>query len=375
MLFTKKTKRFGEHEKAFGFLRLLFASLVIIAHCHETADGSNINEPLHRLFGTISLGTISVYGFFIISGYLITSSFSNSKSNFSYLVKRIARIYPGFIVASFFCLFIVAPLAGGIGPLSKAAVLGIVHIFALQPPETENPFAGTYFPALNGAMWTISYEFRCYVLVLVLGLLGRFRTGPWLIAALAILMLVVAKATPDQIVQKFDSAHGHPGLWFGRYRDAFNFFGVFLAGSAFYVFRDRISVRSDLAVVAVIGLALGLCYRPIVEAFFSVFGGYLIFYIASFGAQTFLKEINNKTDVSYGVYLYGWPVMKLLQMYIGVQPVWLIIGLTLAISYVLGLLSWWCVEKPVLQLARTFLSRRETRAMAAGDPQKPVEFS
>lgn len=359
-----KAKRFGEHENAFGFLRLLFASLVIVAHSYETADGSSINEPLHRVFGTISLGTFSVYAFFVISGYLITSSFVNSKSVFDYLVKRVARIYPGFIVASLFCLFLVGPLAGTVGPLGKMLTFGVINTITLQGPVTEAPFAGSYFPVLNGAMWTIAYEFRCYMLVLVLGLLGGFRK-PWLIVALAVLMLIVAKVTPERIVQDFAHMRGHPGMMFGRYRDAFNFFGVFLAGSAFYLFRDRISIRRDLALVSLLGLATGLFYENAVEAGFCLFGAYLIFYVAQFGARTFLKDINNKQDISYGIYLYGWPVMKLLQMDIGTRPVWLIFTLAFAISCVLGLLSWYCVEKPALELARTLLSRRKTRATLA----------
>ena len=96
-----------------GILRLLFATLVIVSHTAEMADGNRSREPLTRLFGTISFGELAVDAFFVISGYLIVASFMASDTISSYLKKRCFRIYPGFIVASLICLFVVATLVGG----------------------------------------------------------------------------------------------------------------------------------------------------------------------------------------------------------------------------------------------------------------------
>src|SRR5262249_38480757 len=151
-------------------------------------DGDRHREPLTLLFGTLSLGELSVYGFFLISGYLIVQSFDRSPSNLAYLRNRVLRIYPGYAVAYLACIIVVAPLAGA-DPRSLDVTKAASHLAFLDSPRlVADAFAGTQYPSLNGSMWTIAYEFRCYLFVLAFGALGLFRRG-WLCAACAALLL------------------------------------------------------------------------------------------------------------------------------------------------------------------------------------------
>jgi peptidoglycan/LPS O-acetylase OafA/YrhL len=157
----------SSHNNNFGLLRLCFAFLVIVSHSFELIDGNRSREPLTRLFGTISFGELAVDGFFLLSGYLIVQSFDRSDSMATYLRKRVLRIYPGYIVAYLACLLLVAPFSGA--DMSALQGLGGVkaffHLLKLGMPVLPNAFAGQPYPALNGSMWTIAYEFRCYLVL------------------------------------------------------------------------------------------------------------------------------------------------------------------------------------------------------------------
>lgn len=70
-----------------------------------------------------------------------------------------------------------------------------------------------------------------------------------------------------------------------------------------------------------------------------------------------LKEARgNSVDISYGLYLYAWPIGQLL-IFWGVRSLWALDAATLALASVAGAVSWFLVEKPCLGLWR----RREAR--------------
>src|ERR1700723_2777633 len=94
----------------FDFLRFLFASLVLISHAWPLTTRPPIGDPLQRLTpANLSLGTLSVDAFFLMSGYLVTGSWMRTRRVAAYLRKRILRIYPAFIVITFVDAFILAP--------------------------------------------------------------------------------------------------------------------------------------------------------------------------------------------------------------------------------------------------------------------------
>lgn len=347
----------GDHTNAFGFLRLLFASLVVVAHTPELVDGNRSREILTLLTGTISFGELAVNGFFIISGFLITSSFVRANSIGSYLALRAARIYPAFIVASLISIVVVGRLGGGFfdkdpldAVLAAAARLAVLARPAIVGAFPDQHHSG-YDTALNGAMWTLQYELLCYLLVVPLVAAGALRR-PALLSLAAMVSLLLADMVPETEMLPLSTAVFLPAST----ATALRLMGMFLAGAAFYAWRGRIALHPWMIIVSVLGLVATSLFDPIVEIGFAAFGGYLIFATAAAGTDNWLGRINNRNDISYGLYVYAWPTQRLLMLCLPDLALPLLGVLTWGGATLLAMVSWFVVERPTMRWARTRLN-------------------
>lgn len=336
------TRIYQKRNNNFNLLRLILALLVILAHSPELIDGNRSRELLSRIFHTVSFGDLAVDGFFVLSGYLIVQSWENAPRVLDFLRSRILRIYPAFIVATLVCIFIVGPLAADPASyFSHLWVSGLIKgTVLLQSPALPPIFAGTHYPVANGAMWTISYEFLCYLGVLLLGILGvNKRRILW-----AILALLVSAVF---FLRHFSNFHdiqalSHPMIRLGSF---------YLVGGLFYLFRDNVIFGGKIAIVAAMALLIGMFSFTLSQIALLVAGSYLLFYVA-FKPIAALAGFNNLPDVSYGVYLYGWPVQKLLLWYEPGMSPWVLAPISAILAIVCGTFSWYVVEKPFLKFKR-----------------------
>ncbi len=340
----------NEHKNNFGFLRLLLATLVIVSHSPEIIDQNRSREILTSIFGTISFGELAVDGFFLISGYLILKSYYASHSVKDYFYKRILRIYPAFVVASCICLLIVAPIYTG---LNLTEVISPnewpKHIFGmltLAMPKLEHyPYI-----ALNGSMWTIWIEFMCYVSIPVFYFLGLHNKKMYLLS-----LLVVAIIYLFTQITNWNLWLPYVGLDFHH---STRLLAAFLVGGVFHLYQDKIEWKYTYSLLAFIGLLISLHFRVFAEIGLFIFGGYLLFNFALNYKNKFLNSIGMKTDISYGVYLYAWPVQILILKYAPtinphVMTLW-----TICLAATLGYLSWIFIEKPFIQLKKKVASTR-----------------
>lgn len=304
------------------------------------------------LGSTLSFGSLAVSGFFVISGYLITGSFLNSKSLASYFTKRIFRIYPAFAVASLVCVLIVAPLGGGHfedGVFSKIGK-SIINILILARPKFDGVFVGQHhldkYSALDGAMWTIQYEFTCYILIALIGVTGGLRK-PVFIVCIAALLFGIAIVIPTETLSLLCHAKLFPGLP----QALPNMVGLFFTGASFCLFRKHIFFSPKWAFVAAIALVYFIRYETTASIGFGILGGYLIFSAAHYASGTRLSYINDKNDISYGLYLYAWPIERLMIEYSGTTNLFVIGAGTLFLAAICGWASWTLIERPALQWA------------------------
>lgn len=334
----------------FALLRLLFSVLVVLSHSPDLAGADPATDPILRIKAFVPLGSLSMMGFFSISGYLITKSYLDSVTVQQYLLKRVLRIYPAFAICFLLCVFVVAPLSGS--PVSRySPALILIHVtelLYLTPPLAPQTFQGMPFPLLDGSMWSLAYEFRCYLLVIGLGALGVFQTrsGKSAMACIALACIAldcsgVMKAVP--IVQQ--DLLGRPVF-------DVRFLGAFAMGSCYFLYRDHIRYSGLLALLACAGLLPFLSTEFLSEGPLPILGGYVVFWIALAAPTLRLSRLANKVDLSYGIYLCAWPIQNLIIWNDRTINTTLLFVLSLLAAVTLAAISWTFIEKPSLRLAR-----------------------
>jgi len=301
-----------------------------------------------------------VFGFFTISGYLITASrFANPLGR--YLVLRVARIYPAFLVCLVVTAGVFAPVAWAAEGRDWSAFLStpttppayVLENLALRINAYDvagTPAAVPYPGAWNGSLWTLYFEFLCYLLVGLLVCLPVVRRHRWLIVV-GFALSVAAWATV--------------GAWgAGAYSDLVllaRLLPAFLGGAVVQVLIGRVSLRTPLALVAIAGAALLVVA---VDRWGAQLAAPLVAY-ALLWLSTVLPSpaIARRHDISYGVYIYAFPIQQLL-VYAGAPGLGLLAYDVLAAfaTAAVAVVSWRLVERPALRYARR-------RAARAGGPR------
>lgn len=325
--------------RVFDCLRIVFALLVILSHTAEI-PGNRSRELFTRWFHNgMTFGSIGVDGFFLLSGYLILRSWLMEPRLGSYLQKRLLRIVPGYVVAVALSILI-------LGNLAPATSGFFDHLFGLSffesvlilgAPVTPPLFPGLHWNVLNGSLWTITYEFTCYLAVALLGMCGLARRKHfWLSLTFTLFALY---ASPEL---------GRHLMWHGHANHrALRLGTMFLVGGAYWHLRDVIRFRTYLAVIAAALLISCFFCQSLAEPALALLGGYLLFFAGSRDLSV-RARFHKFPDISYGLYLYGWPVVCIIIWKLHSTPrTTFIFSSTLAAF--LGWLSWHFVERPMLK--------------------------
>lgn len=332
----KSRKNRGENN--FTLVRFALAALVILSHAFQ---GST--DPLVRLFHTLSFGELAVDAFFVLSGFLVTASWDRSPVPWKFLRKRILRIYPGFIVSFLISVLIIGPIGARdvqsyISHLDSIQL--VISAALLKMPTTPHVFSGS---VVNQALWTVHLEFACYLLLLGLGF-ARVLERKW-----AIILLWASALTAFVTVRYF---HGHAGgngaIYGGLGISMLRFTPLFLAGAVMYKTQLHRHRSSWLILGATALLVLGLSNKITAEAAVGTVGAYLIIIV---GSASIIPDMFKKMpDISYGIYLYGWPAEKLVSMTRFGNSALSVFACSLILAIFIGLLSWYIIERPALKL-------------------------
>lgn len=343
---------------AYGLIRFVLASLVIVNHAFPL--GGFGDDPMWEWTkGQESFGGLAVSGFFIVSGFLICRS-AMATDLVGFLWRRVLRIFPAFWLALFVGAAVIGPwmyatqhgsltgylTRGAGGPLtyltSNAALemnqYGILDVF-MSTPYGES----VKVSVLNGPLWTLEYEWRCYLMLAALGVFGVLHRAKFLvpIAAAALTILAAVQTTAPELVV---------GLapWLSDVQMV-RLSAFFLLGSAAALYPERVPLDGRLAMGAAIAFAGTLFFREGFRLFGVPAMAYLTLWFAYRAPQRWFA-FGAKNDYSYGIYVYGFLVqMTLAQLgwyRWGVIP-YIILAWLGAVGC--AMISWHLVEKQALK--------------------------
>lgn len=334
------------HDNNFNLIRLIAAFQVMAVHAlnHFEVDGFLVD---------VLKATPGVPTFFFISGYLICTSYKRIylRGNTAFFTNRLLRIYPGLIACVLLSIAAVA-LTGyfqhkEIG-VSRFLlwILGQTTIVQFYNPDFMRPFG---VGVLNGALWTITVELQFYLLVPLLFHLIQRRPH-------ALVAVFVASLGVNLFLHGFaDGKALHIKLLYVSFAPwVYMFlFGFILAyyETLFGIvkrFQFRYLVIGYIASMNFIGNYTANAQNAINPvAFF--FLGCLLLRLATtrLSLPPMLARFIDRSDISFGLYLYHMPVINIL-MFLGLFTAGVNIALAVTISLVAAIFSWYAVEKPAL---------------------------
>jgi peptidoglycan/LPS O-acetylase OafA/YrhL len=357
----------GGRDNNFNLLRFTAAFLVLFSHSFVLSTGDAKTEPLRGWLG-MTPGSIAVDVFFVTSGFLVTGSLLARGSVIQFLAARALRIYPGLIVAVlgttlvvglFFSTFSFVEFLG-----MRETWLHVLRNTTLITPRGTSfnlpgVFANLPWPhAVNGSLWTLPYEVRMYatlaLLWVALSFLSFLKTNRHVWIGRASLLVAVLA-----LIWHF-SSRGASQLTAGPQLTA-----MFFIGSAMYAYKDRIPMSWPAFWVS---LAITLIASLDTQTFFysyMVTLPYMVMFLAMVPGGA-VRGFNRMGDVSYGLYIYAFPVQQIsVAMIPGIGP-WQLFVVSAVGTLVLAFASWHLIEKPALALKDSVPRRRERLQNAQG---------
>jgi peptidoglycan/LPS O-acetylase OafA/YrhL len=316
------------------FLRLIAALAVIYGHSYAIVQSGG-QDWVARITGYAHAGGVAVDFFFLLSGFLVTSSIIN-RGLVSYIISRTLRLFPALWIYLLIIIFFIGPIFSNL-PVSdyfesQQTWKYLISIGTGYSTEWFLPglFENNRSKGVNGSIWSVIVEIRMYLYLALFYLLGFFRSK--IIFNFTLSFLVIAVWSDSFSVPGISgSTDKHVAL-------------LFCIGSALYINRSQV-VITPLYFILAFALS-GATYKTNGFQF-----GYILLLVGFFIATAFMSGMNwidKLGDYSYGVYLYGWPVQQLMATIFPAESAIFNALSSMLLSLLLACASWHLIEKKAL---------------------------
>ncbi|HEY6895339.1 MAG TPA: acyltransferase family protein, partial [Rhodanobacteraceae bacterium] len=285
-------------------LRLIAALLVVLGHSFVlTGDLDAMGDPVHRLLPRTHAHLVGVAIFFTISGFLITLSWQRKPELARFLRARVLRLWPALGAVLAVTSFAIGPVVSTLAPREYFAsseggssaigyFLGNLALFDLRQTLPGVFAANPIARVVNGSLWTIPYEAAMYLCVAALGAAGVLRF-PRLASALIALAIIVVVVWPTYGGGPYPKSLALLGLQLGA---------CFGAGAIACLLRRHVPVSSAI-LLALAAMALFARETPLMWLA-------VVYFVFWFAYVPALPPIPRARDLSYGTYLWAFPVQQ-----------------------------------------------------------------
>ena len=317
----------------FDFIRVLLAFIVFVGHL-----GTLSVSPELKILQCSPI-EIAVFGFFVVSGFLIARSYERSSGLKSYLEKRIRRIVPAYLLVVFLCAVL----------LSLVSTYSFAEYFT-NPQVCKYLFWNSLFlnfkapwlpgvfgnQAVNGALWTLKVEMSYYfcvpLLFLLFGKNNKYRNTSLVI----MYFLSLIYLNYFESLNNMSAAKQLPGS-----------LSYFIPGMLIYFNFDHfIKHKNTLFIIALITVWIDLIFN--FKLFSPMMIGIIVLYIAY--SFSFLNNFGKYGDFTYGIYIFHFPIIRVfttLGLFQDYNPYGMAVVCMLVVVAV-GICSWHLFEKKFL---------------------------
>lgn len=324
-------------------LRFFLAVLVVWSHAYPLTGHV---EPIEIHTNGITLGTLAVVTFFFISGFLVTMSWNRIQNPIVFVIHRIFRIWPALIAALLFTVAIA--LAASVVEPMQTLKSGWQYFWGNLPLingiqfEIDGAFQAHPNNSVNGSLWSLEWEIFCY-LGLLLAAISGILSKAWRAILVSLLVMVSTFIMTQSDLTLFEGIPDHAMVVF-----------CFSLGTFSYFLYEKFGGRALWKLyffLAFVFALFGSVFMPLTYIFTAAG------IVALISFDNILKPGDMKIDLSYGVYIFAFPIQQFMVYLLPNQSPLMNFLLTMPVLLVIAYLSWKLIEKPSIGLGKTLGKR------------------